>query len=381
MRKRIALLLCLLLLVPFAAGCTAVPITEPDAAEESPAAAEEPLKDPEEPADPAQQTPGDTEEAPPAETGETERETGEKSSHYRFQPKVCSSYMTEVFGEKMTETWFSLVDAVMAGEDSFACPDADTYWWVMGQYPDRCFPVLKDLIYYGVDVDHPVKDGVASFTYTVPREEAAARIADFAQFVEEILNETLEDDYSDMEKALTLYIYFSHSYIYDYEAARPDAAPDYLSSYRVFSTGTGICQEFSVAYSYLLLQAGVDASVMSGHRSYDGEGHQWSYVRINGRSFHIDPTYVIGDSDSLSYFMMDDAQREAADCYDREDFVICSHYSQEHPHPDYAADDDSFRAIWGGRFEALDHEKRILTYTAYNEQGELETLRFDYTGW
>ena len=40
-----------------------------------------------------------------------------------FRPKVCSVYMEEVFGETMCETWYHLVDAVMAGEDTFADRD------------------------------------------------------------------------------------------------------------------------------------------------------------------------------------------------------------------------------------------------------------------
>lgn len=377
MRKQIALLICLSLLASLAIGCSAVRTAAPERAEESPAVTE---AAPEEiPAETAAQ-PEESEPSPTEAPAETEAPV-EVGSHYVFQPKVCSSYMTAVFGETMRDTWFSLVDAVLAGETSFSCPDDDTYWWVMGQFPDQCFPVLKDLIWYGSDVDHPVKDGVAEFSYMVPQEEAAAKIEAFAEQVEDILNETLKDDYSDLEKALALYRYFSHHYIYDYESARPDFAPTYLSSYRVLSTGTGICQEFSVAYSYLLLQAGVDASVMSGHRSYDHEGHQWSYVNINGHDFHIDPTYVIGDQDSLSYFMMTDAQREAADCYSKDDFVICSHYSQEHPHPDYAADDDSFREIWDGRLLGFDHETHTLSYSAYNDDWQPVEKTFDYTGW
>ncbi len=374
MRKQIAILICLALLASFASGCAAVHYAKPSAPEETAATVEETPVFPE--------TPEPTGEPLPTEEPEPEptEEPVEIGSHYVFQPKVCSSYMTEVFGEPMTETWFSLVDAVMAGETSFTCPDEDTYWWVMGQYPDMCFPVLKDLIFYGLDVENPVKDGVAEFTYTVPKEEAAARIAEFAALVESILNETLKDDYSELEKALSLYLYFSHHYIYDYVAADPNFAPDYLSSYRVLTTGTGICQEFSVAYSYLLLQAGVDAGVMSGHRGWDHAGHQWSYVKLHGHDFHIDPTYVIGDQDSLSYFMMTDAQRETDD-YGRSDFVICSHYSQEHPHPEYSADDDSFREIWEGRFMEFDHATRTLSYSAYNDEGELVAKTFDYTGW
>ena len=301
--------------------------------------------------------------------------------HYAFQPKVCSTYLEEVFGKGMCETWFNLVDAVMAGEDTFACPDVHTYDWVMGQFPERCFPVLVELIDYARDRDHPVKRGVASFTYLVPRDEAAARIAAFAEQIESILNENLEDDDSDFEKALALYEYFSRTYTYDYETAAYDAGyPEWLSSYRVFATGTGICQEFSTAYAYLLMQAGVDATTMSGTRSYDNAAHQWAYIRLNGHNYHIDPTYVIGD-DRLDYFLMDDNQREQADCYAPSTFNITSNYAQDHPHPDYVADDDTFRPLWGGTLEAVSREDSRLVGWKYDENWEREDFEFDYSGY
>ena len=306
--------------------------------------------------------------------------TSEKRGHYTFRPKVCSVYMEEVFGKTMCETWFSLVDAVMAGEDTFACPDTHTYDWVMGQFRDKLFPPLVELIDYSYDRDRPVKNGKAGFVYTVPREEAAARIAAFAALIEDILNETLEDDYTDLEKALALYEYFAENYTYDYETAAYDQGyPEWLSSYRVFNTGTGICQEFSVAYAYLLMQAGIEATNMSGQRSYDHEGHQWTYVRMNGHNYHIDPTYVIGDN-VLDYFMMDDAQREAADGYLRENFVITSNYAQDHPHPDYAADDRTFSPLWGGEFVSFDHGSRTLTYRKFDSGAQWATLTFRYDG-
>ena len=377
MKKQIALLLCLALLATLAAGCGLGPSPAPT---ESPSAAEEPVA-PAELSEPTAEETASPEEPAPAERGDLIEEPEEQRGHYVFQPKVCSSFQTELFGQEMVDTWYNLVDAVMAGETTFACPDAFTYNWVMGQFPDKCFPVLPELIDYCWDREHPVKDGMGSFVYLVPPEEAAERIAEFERLVEDILNSTLEDDYSDVEKALALYLYFADHYVYDYEAARPEANPDYLSSYRVLSTGTGICQEFSVAYAYLLLQAGVDATNMSGHRSYDRASHQWTYVKINGHNYHIDPTYVIGDPYSLEYFMMDDAQREAADGYLREEYVICSNYAQDHPHPDYTADDDSFRPIWTGRFLGMDHENRILRYSAFNGENQWVELCFDYSGW
>ena len=313
--------------------------------------------------------------------GDEEDAGSQAKGHYAFNPKVCSSFMEEVFGQTMCETWFNLVDAVMAGEDTFACPDQHTYDWVMGQFPDRCFPVLTQLIDYAWDRENSVKDGVASFTYRVAKDEAAARIEEFAGWIEDILNENLEDDYSDFEKAMALYQYFARTYTYDYATAEyNEGYPEWLCSYRVFATGTGICQEFSVAYAYLLLQVGIDASVMSGRRPYDGEHHQWTYVKLYGHQYHIDPTYVVGNG-LLDYFMMDDGQREAADGYVASESVITSHYSKDHPHPDYAADDDTFRPIWGYTFEWLDHESGILSGWRYGEGWTLEHLEFDYSGY
>nr|MCR5663711.1 transglutaminase-like domain-containing protein [Oscillospiraceae bacterium] len=306
----------------------------------------------------------------------------EEEPAFRFRPKVCSSYMREIFGDTMVETWFSLVDAVMAGEDSFACPDAETYYWVMGQFPELCFPVLDGMLDYAGRLDEPVVDGVARFEYRISREEAAARIAAFAGQVEEILNETLEPDDSDFEKALALYEYCTKNWLYEPEdpgGESPETADGPRGS-RVFTEGRGVCREISAAYSYLLLQAGADASVVYGERSGDGALHQWSCVRINGRHYHVDPTYGLGGGE-LDYFLMDDAQREAADGYRREDFVFCSSYAQEHPHPAYIADDASFQPLRGGRCGGFDRESRTLLCVVTDENGREETLVFDYGGW
>ena len=298
-------------------------------------------------------------------------------SHYTFQPKVCSVYMEEVFGKTMCETWYNLVDAILEGKDTFACPDQHTYDWVMGQFPERCFPVLAEIIDYAYDRENSVKDGVASFTYRIPIDEAAARIEEFGTMIEDLLNRVLEDDYTDMEKALALYDYFSRTYEYDYETYEKmyKTYVDYTSCYRFFQTGVGICHEISSAYSYLLMQAGVEATIMMG-----GD-HQWSYVRINGHNFHIDPTFVLSNKGSLSYFMMTDEQREV-NGYGKAEYIITSNYSQDHPHPDYAADDDFFRPLWDQMFETFFHETHtILCPKEQSYYGEWTYFEFDYAGY
>ncbi len=297
---------------------------------------------------------------------------------YVFQPKVASSYLQEVFGDAMVETWFNLVDAVMAGETSFACPDDHTYNWVMGQFPDRCLPPLyEQIVPDAKDPDHPVQDGVGHFKYVTSAAEVRSRIDAFAGLVEGILNEVFQADDTDFEKAFALYKYFYETYRYDYAAADKmySVYVDYLSAYRLLTTGEGICCEIAPAYAYLLLQAGVDAGTMGG------TAHDWAYIKLNGRNYHVDPTFAIGDQGALAYFLMNDEQRER-EGFPKEDHLILSNYAQDHPHPDYTADDDTFRPLWEGFFGELDRESHTLRYRVYLDQEEgYDMVSFDYAGY
>lgn len=293
-------------------------------------------------------------------------------SSYIFQPKACSVFMKEVFGETMCETWERLVDAVLAGEDTFACPDKHTYDWVMGQFPKHCLPILRELIDYTYDRSDPVKNGVAGFTWLVPPEEAAARIAEFGKQVEGILNAVLRDNDTDFEKAAALYDYFYRHYLYDWELYE-ETREKYVETtpMHLFRTGTGICSEIAPAYSLLLMQAGVEATTMMG------PDHEWSYVRIGGHEYHIDPTFLLDSEESLAYFMMTDEQR-ALNGFDRAHMTITSNYSGDHPHPDYKADDSAFSVLWDYKFETLLPDENVLRCWRYSEGWEKEYLDFRY---
>ena len=304
----------------------------------------------------------------------------ETDGKFHFQPKVASKYLAEVFGEKMVETWYNLVDAVLAGKTEFACPDDHTFNWVVGQFPDKCLPPLRGHI-WAVDPDHPVKNGVARFMYDIPYDKLMAMVADFSKMVEQILNETMKPENTDFEKALLLYNYFDSHYTYDWDAYEDNERGEayYLSSYRMLTEKKGICQEISVAYSYLLMQAGLQADVVGGV----GDGnvhHQWSYVRMGGHDYHIDPTWVLETSGKLAYFLMTDAKRDSEGGYSKDRFRYVSNYSQDHPHPDYAANDETFAELWDGYFDSLDHENQILNYVNFGEWGETHVKPFSYKG-
>lgn len=295
--------------------------------------------------------------------------------HFTFQPKVASQYLVEIFGETMVETWFNLVDAVMAGKDTFACPDQETYKWVMGQFPNKCFPVLVEVIDYAYDRENSVKDGVASFTYKVSKEEAAKKIADFAKLVEDILNETMKPGDADFEKLISLFVYFQKNYTYDYQAAEDNdnGKADYVSTYRLLTGKTGICHEISNAYAYLLMQSGVNITTVMGGN------HEWNYLRLNGENYHCDPTFALNDGPGeMFYFLMTDDERCADGTFDKDDFLFCSVYADDHPHPNYKAEDETFSDLRYCIFDSIDHENQILNYVSFSDFGESNVEQFSF---
>ena len=305
-----------------------------------------------------------------------------KAGHYTFQPKVCSSLMEEVMGTKLKEAYFNFVDAVMEGRDTFDCPDQYTYDWMMGQFAYRCFPVLAEVIEPTYNGGNDVVDGKASYRWKVSEEDGRRKINEFIALTESILNETLEDDYTDLEKALALYVWFEDHYEYDYETYYNmyEEAPNYTSGYRLMTEGIGICQEISTAYSFLLMQAGVDATIIFDSKSDSLGDHQWSYVRINGNTYHIDPTFVLQSNHYLGYFMMSDKQRFGGGSYSPEDFVLASIYSYEHAHPVHPAEDDFFEPVWDTYFVSFDHDNHKLYCQYFNMDSEPELIEFDYSG-
>ncbi len=303
-----------------------------------------------------------------AETDEEADKAGEETDkvdeqgHFTFQPIVISSIFRDIMGEDMCEAYGNYVEAALKGENEFAVKDAETYDWMIGQFPPVSFPILEE--YTDSDYGSAYHDGKATFHYTIPKSEFAKREKAFEEIVTGILNETMRDDYSDFEKVLALYEYFCEEYTYDYDVYEElsDRYIEELSAYRFLTTEHGICGECAPAFSYLLLQAGVDATTVGGICPRNGEGHAWSYITINGKNYHVDPTYGMSSGVYLSYLMMTDEQREEEDGYEKSDMCVACHYKDEHNGDQYDADDDYFAPLWGGYLTSWDHEKKLIYY-------------------
>ena len=307
----------------------------------------------------------ETTSATTEQTIETEPETG----HYEFRPKVMSSIFRDIMGDGMCEAYYSYIDAVMNNEDSFAVNSVNDYDWMLGQFPGFFSPVVAQ--YAGSNYDGGYSDGRGTFHYVTTREVFELKESEFETLVTDILNEALRDDYSDFEKVLALYIYFSQNYTYDYDTLdrMDNEYVDNLSPYRFLTEKTGICSECAPAYSYLLLQAGVDATVAGG-----GE-HCWSYVTINGRNYHVDPTFAMSSGVDLSYLMMTDERREIEGGFTRDDMCVGCHYKSDRNGEEYTAADDFFAPLWGCYLVSWDHADKVIVY----EDTEAVRHTFDYS--
>ena len=106
--------------------------------------------------------------------------------------------------------------------------------------------------------------------------------------------------------------------------------------------------------------------------------HQWSYVRIGGNDYHVDPTFVLSDPDYLGYFMMTDAQR-SMEC-GPESYTVASVFTQEYGAPAYRAEDDAFAPIWDGYLDSFDHDTHTLRCYIYDDFANRVYKEFDYEG-
>ena len=131
-------------------------------------------------------------------------------------------------------------------------------------------------------------------------------------------------------------------------------------------------------FSDLLLQAGIDSEEMGGtvHFSEDyAEGHSWVFVNLNGKCYHIDPTYgLTEDRPPLSYFMMTDELREERDMFPIKEFTIAAGGDESRKLFEYEAVSDDYSGLWDGFYVGMDRASHEVLYTDWDES----IKRFSY---
>ncbi len=281
----------------------------------------------------------------------------------RFEPHVYSGKLSELRDEKWWESFYNLVDAIRAGEDSFACSDEATYRTCINDvtlgdlYPVACVYVTGN----SNDGTVPYENGVGRIYYTIPKDEFMQKRQAFEEEVDRILGETVKTDDTDFEKCLALYEYMTDHFTYHYGSF------DYINAganYRTLMGKTGICCELGGVYAYLLLECGVDAVEI---QSNDDIYHAWTYIILDGQGYHSDVTWALrekGEPLRLKYFM-ETGEERANDGFDMSTLEIPLLLDENGwmvENVEYPAEDDRYASLWTGSFVELDKEKKVLFY-------------------
>lgn len=311
-------------------------------------------------------------------TGETihpENMHNNDGAGYTFNPHVFSKFYTKEHGEKRRDAFYAYVDAVRAGEDRYRCTEGDAAW-SSGRFAMMFFP------YAGLYVDAQYTgDGWADIIYKIPKEEFLAKEREFEARIEEILNDVLEEDYTDFEKALALYEFLTEYTVYDYEMMEHNGEEEWnekQSSYRVLSEQQGICGEIAMLYQYLGLQCGIDVDeVVGAPFEYGADSHAWNYICLDGTGYLIDATWGLSDKrkPDLKYFLFTDELRETRDGYDSASYDVGFNgmYGARKKFS-FECEDGRYADLWEGTYVAFDEEQKCIFYRDQN--GTMK--RFEY---
>ncbi len=104
-------------------------------------------------------------------------------------------------------------------------------------------------------------------------------------------------------------------------------------SYGALVNGQAVCEGYAEAFQYLLHRVGIQSFLVLG--TGNGGGHEWNAVRIDGKYYHVDPTWNDqGDIIYHAYFNMSDDMIKEDHTIDSTDYampkcdLIDAHYFQ-----------------------------------------------------
>ena len=291
-----------------------------------------------------------------------------------FNPHVYSAKLAESVDEDCWQAFYNLCDALRKGEDSFECKSEEAYLWatdaatLLKFFPAACAQVEQKDSKGKI----PFKNGVAKINYLTSPGDFVKREKEFEDRVVEDLNRYVKSSYSDFEKCVALYDYVTSEYTYNDDWDIPsDSGADYYA----FMNRKGICGELGGIYAYMLLQVGVDALTIS---CFEDICHSWTYVTIDGKSYHTDPTWGLrneytGKKMYFTYFMMTDGER-AADGAKMDELAISvlPGYWIKDSGKDFSATDDRYCELRFATFSRMDTEKNILYYLRGDDDTEYE---------
>lgn len=247
---------------------------------------------------------------------------------FEWNPHVFGATMCSIYGEEGEQDFYAMVDAVMAGEETFSYTNQKVVW-NLDLLASFLFPP-----YWVLVSEVTSENGIATITYKVDASERERILAEFEAQVTWMVETDVKANDNETMTAAALY----HGL-----CGRVSSDEDFVedvSSYRAIMECGGVCQSFASAYAYLCQQCGVDAVPIGGWN--DEFAHEWTLVNLDGNYYHMDPTYENGMGGyAFQYFGMTTQQREW-DGYLIQNYNVINEWRSD----DVVAVDDRFEPLW-----------------------------------
>ena len=174
--------------------------------------------------------------------------------------------------------------------------------------------------------------------YVISKSELNEATALFNKGIQTALKEVQEENITDLQKVLILHDYVCDSAYYplvetEYAGVYDEVVPDsdlFHSAYGFFSEGSVVCSGYSLAFCYLMNEAGIPCKYVN---SYTME-HSWVKVKIDNNWYNIDLTFDDVDSAAgnntlglvhHNFFLKSDSCFEGdSGCYHQDGLVVGS---------------------------------------------------------
>lgn len=157
--------------------------------------------------------------------------------------------------------------------------------------------------------------------------------ADTLNIARSIVAEYIDKGMSDYDKELFIHDYIINYAKYDYANYRAGKIPDVsFTAYGCLVLGKAVCQGYSEAFKLMCDLSGLECIVASGESQASGrwEGHSWNIVKVDGKYYHVDPTFDDPVSDSgkdiltYYYFNLSDSELSKKHRWNVSDYPVCS---------------------------------------------------------
>lgn len=143
-----------------------------------------------------------------------------------------------------------------------------------------------------------------TFIYTVTYYTTANQEQEMDAAVDDVLNRLNLDSKTNYEKVQGIYDYICDNVVYDYDNLNDSSYDLKYTAYAALINKTSVCQGYALLFYRMALELGVDARIITGIGG--GGCHAWNIVQLRGSYYNLDTTWDAGSNVYRYYLRCED---------------------------------------------------------------------------